>query len=104
MRFEDSVCRGSLIPLIYRERETERGRGRDTGRQEDKQTERYIQKLKSQKQDVLELILYKKSYFQFSQIFQLFYITFYSVSVVLHNLSQIGSFFIFVHKILHFPL
>ena len=48
------MCRGSLIPLIYIERETERGRGRDTGRQEDKQTDRYIQKLKSQKQDVLE--------------------------------------------------
>ena len=29
----------------------------------------YIQKLKSQKQDVLELILNKKTHFQFSQIF-----------------------------------
>ena len=41
MRFEDSVCRGSLIPLIYRERETEREgeaetqAGRKTNRQKD---------------------------------------------------------------------
>ena len=39
----------------------------------------YIQKLKSEKQDVLEWILNRKAHFQFSQIFWLFYITFYSV-------------------------
>ena len=39
----------------------------------------YIQKLKSQKLDVLEWILNKKTHFKSSQIFRLFYITFYSV-------------------------
>ena len=39
----------------------------------------YIQKLKSQKRDVLVWILNKKTHFQLSQMFRLFYITFYSV-------------------------
>ena len=39
----------------------------------------YTQKLKSPKLGVLEWILNKKTHFQLSQIFRLFYITFYSV-------------------------
>ena len=53
-----------------------------------------IQKLKSQKRDVLEWILNKKTHFQLSQIIRLFYITFYSVTI--ENVFFLFNMYIYV--------